>query len=141
MKITVSSTIEETPRVLQVAGMFDLPPTTQSTLTWDVDLPLSAQPWNVGLVVGPSGCGKSTIARQLWGLTPMSTWPAAVSLLDGFPEDLPIKEVVTAAERRGLQFAAGLAAAVPRPLDRPTVPRDAGSPFGRGEGGHARCLR
>ena len=95
MKITVSSTIEETPRVLQVAGMFDLPPTTQSTLTWDVDLPLSARPWNVGLVVGPSGCGKSTIARQLWGLTPMPTWPAGVSLLDGFPEGLPIKEVVT----------------------------------------------
>src|SRR5271157_532373 len=94
MKITVSSTIEETPRVLQVAGMFDLPPSTQSTLTWDVELPLSAQPWNIGLVVGPSGCGKSTIARQLWGLTPLPTWPATAAILDGFPENLSIKDVV-----------------------------------------------
>src|SRR5262245_9625805 len=64
--ITVESAIEETPRVQQVLGLFDLPPMSHSRLTWQVDLPLHELPWHIGLIVGPSGCGKSTLARALW---------------------------------------------------------------------------
>jgi GNAT superfamily N-acetyltransferase len=64
--ITVESPIIETPRVAQVRGLFDLPRADHSRVSWTVDLPLEAHPWQIGLVVGPSGCGKSTIARQLW---------------------------------------------------------------------------
>ena len=95
--ITVESPIVETSRVAQVRGLFDLPPERTSRLTWDADLPLEARPWSIGLITGPSGCGKSTLARRLWpaelahsgGLA----WPADRSLLDAFPEDLPVKDV------------------------------------------------
>jgi ABC-type ATPase involved in cell division/GNAT superfamily N-acetyltransferase len=95
--ITVSSPVIETPRVLQVRGMFDLPASSHSALTWEVELPLEEKPWHIGLIVGPSGCGKSTIARRLW---PEETaraahldWPRDRSVLDGFPAELPIKDV------------------------------------------------
>jgi len=96
--ITVETPIDETPRVLQVRGIFDLEPATSQRLTWDVRLPLEERSWNLGLIVGPSGCGKSTIARRLWpdAMARASTlqWPAGLSLLDAFPADLPIAEVV-----------------------------------------------
>ena len=95
MRIHVSSPVRETPRVLQVRGLFDLPPAKTAELEWDVELPLADRPWHVGLIVGPSGCGKSTIARHLWpdhggGAT---SWSAELSVLDGFPEALGIKDV------------------------------------------------
>jgi hypothetical protein len=95
--ITVESPVEETPRVEQVRGLFDLPSDGHSRVTWEVALPLHERPWHVGLVVGPSGCGKSTVARALWpdavrrssGLS----WPKDRSLLDAFPESLSVKDV------------------------------------------------
>ncbi|HYT92911.1 MAG TPA: ABC transporter ATP-binding protein [Gemmataceae bacterium] len=96
MHIAVESPIEETPRVLQVRGIFDLTPSATSSMSWEVELPLTERPWNIGLLVGPSGCGKSTIARRLWpdALALQPTWPATRSVLDGFPADLPIKELI-----------------------------------------------
>src|SRR6516162_8174372 len=95
MRIRVSSPVLDTPRVLQVRGLFDLPEAKTSTLEWDVDLPLTERPWHVGLIVGPSGCGKSTIARHLWpdSTQHVMTWPADAAVLDGFPEALGIKDV------------------------------------------------
>jgi ABC-type arginine transport system ATPase subunit/GNAT superfamily N-acetyltransferase len=95
--ITVSTPIDDTPRVQQARGLFDLPPQTHATLSWDVCLPLDEKPWNLGLIVGPSGCGKSTIARRLWpeemqrGVT--LAWPERRSILDAFPTALGIKEI------------------------------------------------
>src|SRR5207247_8090740 len=97
LTITVESPVEETPRVQQVRGLFDLPAASHSRLTWEVHLPLSERPWHVGLVVGPSGCGKSTVARALWPdalrQSARLAWPTAQSLLDGFPDGLSVKEV------------------------------------------------
>src|SRR4051794_12596545 len=95
MHITVSSPIRETPRVLQVRGLFDLAAEKMSTLSWDVQLPLAEQPWNIGLIVGPSGCGKSTIAGKLWPAEGKweASWPTDASLLDAFPEHLSIKDI------------------------------------------------
>jgi GNAT superfamily N-acetyltransferase len=95
MQIRVNSPVIETPRVLQVRGLFELPASKTSGLEWDVDLPLAARPWHVGLVVGPSGCGKSTIARHLWpdAVARPAVWPEDASVLDGFPEALGIKDV------------------------------------------------
>ena len=96
--VIVESPIEETPRVLQVRGLFDLPPQKTSRLEWDVALPLHEKPWHLGLVVGPSGCGKSTIARHLWpdavARSAALDWPRDRSVLDAFPRSLPVKEVV-----------------------------------------------
>ncbi len=94
--ITVKSPIQRTPRVLQVEGMFDLPPAHKSELSWDVCLPLDERPWNIGLIVGPSGCGKSTIARRLWpaAMAYEVAWPSDRAVLDAFPERMPIKDIV-----------------------------------------------
>jgi ABC-type lipoprotein export system ATPase subunit len=95
--VVVESAVVETPRVQQVRGIFDLPPEKSSRLEWTVHLPLHEKAWHIGLIVGPSGCGKSTIARALWpketAASAALTWPADRSLLDGFPADLPIKDV------------------------------------------------
>ena len=64
--LVVESKIERTPRVMQLEGMFDVPPTEQSKLEWHGDLPIEDGAWHVGLIVGPSGSGKTLIARQLF---------------------------------------------------------------------------
>src|SRR5262245_13456250 len=94
--ITVQSLINETPRVQQIRGIFDLAPSTESRLEWNVELPIDNQTWNVGLIVGPSGCGKSTVARHLWPSVIETThpWSNENAILDSFPDDLPIKEIV-----------------------------------------------
>ena len=98
-RIVVRTAVQRSPRVTQVEGLFDLPPTQQAELTWDVNLPLEDQPWHLGLIVGASGCGKSTVARALFAepfaaLERMPPWPAAGSVLDAFPADMPVKTVV-----------------------------------------------
>jgi len=65
--VVVSSTIRPSARVLQLRGIFDVPPAAESRVEWDVNLPLEERPWSVGLIVGPSGAGKSTVARELFG--------------------------------------------------------------------------
>ena len=96
MNIIVRSPIIDTPRVLQVRGIFDLAAHSHSEVSWDVSLPLDEREWQVGLIVGPSGCGKSTVAKQLWPdrLAYRQDWPEDRSILDGFPADMAIKEVV-----------------------------------------------
>jgi ABC-type uncharacterized transport system YnjBCD ATPase subunit len=94
--ITRSTTITPSPRLAQVLGMFDVPPTDRSELSWDVDINLP-ESWNVGVIVGPSGCGKSTVARELFAphLVDRFDWPAGRSILDGFPLQLTVKQVVS----------------------------------------------
>jgi energy-coupling factor transporter ATP-binding protein EcfA2 len=99
MQITLTMPIRRTPRVLQVEGLFDLPPTEQATLSWDVTLPLEERPWNIGLIVGPSGSGKSTVVRHLFAeplraIELLPPWPEDQSVLDAFPAEMPVKEVV-----------------------------------------------
>ena len=86
--------ISRSPRVLQMLGLFDVPPAARSELTWDVSLDLPDE-WSVGVIVGPSGCGKTTLARELFGdhLVSSWDWPADKSLLDGFPTAMGIKDI------------------------------------------------
>src|SRR5688500_7177100 len=95
-RIVLSTPVARSPRVLQLEGMFDIPPAARAQLTWDVDLPLEEKPWNIGLIVGPSGCGKTTVARALFGggMAAGFRWSEDRSLLDDFPRAMPIKELV-----------------------------------------------
>ncbi len=99
MNIVVESHIVETPRVLQLRGLFDLPASRTSRLEWSVSLPLDERSWNVGLLTGPLGCGKSTVARHLWpdalAASARQTWPADRAIVDAFPVGLGIKEVAS----------------------------------------------
>lgn len=103
--ITVSCPVQRSPRVLQVAGMFDVPVEEKTSVSWSASLPLEDRDWNVGLVTGPSGAGKSQLARHLWPEAIMTghDWPADAALVDGFPEAMGIREVT------GLLSATGLA--------------------------------
>jgi GNAT superfamily N-acetyltransferase len=95
MKIQVSSPVHESPRVLQIRGLFDLPAATTTGHEWEVALPLQEKPWNIGLIVGPSGCGKSTIGFRLWPrqYNKHLQWPGDASILDSFPPDMGIKAI------------------------------------------------
>lgn len=73
--------------------MFDMPVVEKQTLRWHGEVPLEARDWNVGLIVGPSGCGKSTLARHLFGdFAPELIW-GGTSVIDDFPEDMPMTEI------------------------------------------------
>ena len=93
--ITRSVAVVSTPRLQQVLGMFDVPPSPASSQSWDVDIALPDR-WHVGVIVGPSGSGKSTVAAELFGhhLVAGHAWPRDRSILDGFPLQLTIKQVV-----------------------------------------------
>ncbi len=93
--VTRSVAVASTPRLQQVLGMFDVPPSPTSEQAWDVDLTLP-EAWHVGVIVGPSGSGKSTVAAELFGqhLVAGHPWPGDRSILDGFPLQLTIKQIV-----------------------------------------------
>ena len=95
--ISRSIPINRTARVMQLEGIFDVPPAEKSSLSWEVELPLSDREWNVGLIVGPSGCGKSTIARELFAneLVGGFEWPTDRAIVDSFPAEMGIKDITT----------------------------------------------
>jgi GNAT superfamily N-acetyltransferase len=96
--ICVESTIAESPRTIQIEGLFDLRHEATQKIRWDIALPLAERPWQIGLLTGPSGCGKSTIARHLWPSASQRLqrheWPREEAIVDGFPASLSIKEIV-----------------------------------------------
>lgn len=94
LEISRSVPIQITPRVLQLNGIFDVPPMNRSEENWTVSFTLPEQ-WNVGLIVGPSGSGKTTVARELFGEHLVSgwDWPEDKSIVDGFPADMSIKDI------------------------------------------------
>lgn len=98
--VELETTIERTPRVMQVEGLFDLTPEKQDRFTIRATLPLADQPWNVGLIVGPSGSGKTTIARALFPHSDPTVWWAEMnawgmerSIVDAFPADMRISDL------------------------------------------------
>ncbi|GAA4946100.1 ABC-type ATPase involved in cell division [Nonomuraea thailandensis] len=95
-EITVSAPVHRTARVLQIQGLFDVPVEERLSNSWAMDLPIEERPWSVGLIVGPSGAGKTSIARHLWPdhIVSPHTWSDDRSLVDDFPADMSIKDIV-----------------------------------------------
>ena len=94
INIVRHSQIVKTARVIQCQSLFDIPPSETSQSVWNVNFELP-QEWNIGLIVGPSGAGKSTVAKELFGdqFAPEWQWSMDKSLLDGFPQNMGIKEI------------------------------------------------
>jgi GNAT superfamily N-acetyltransferase len=69
----LTADVRRSARVMQVEGMFDVPPARSQKFEVHVPALLTDMaagqdydhPWSVGLIVGPSGSGKSTVARRL----------------------------------------------------------------------------
>lgn len=101
VKITKSTNVENTVRVQQMAGIFDVPLSEVSTSAWDFELPIEDFNWKIGLVVGPSGSGKTTVIKEAFKNAPFVTvgsgydWPQNKSLVDGFPEEVSIKDITS----------------------------------------------
>lgn len=92
--IAVETKLSDSSRIQQLSAMFDVPPAKKSRIEWRGDLPIEAEPWNVGLIVGTSGSGKSTIARNLFGDhydMPLE-WGAG-SVIDDFPKSISISDI------------------------------------------------
>jgi ABC-type thiamine transport system ATPase subunit len=95
--IVVSSPIEKSFRVDQVAGMFDLKLAKSASSEFHAEVPAIDEDWQIGVIVGPSGSGKSTIARQAFGdlVVGAESWPDGKAVVDGFG-DHSIKEITHA---------------------------------------------
>ena len=91
----ITAPVIKSPRVLQLSGLFDVPPTERSEKRFQIQLPIENIPWNVGLIVGPSGSGKTTVSREAFGgqLVTGYQWPADKSIVDGFPASMGIKDI------------------------------------------------
>ncbi|VTR96786.1 ABC transporter ATP-binding protein [Tuwongella immobilis] len=100
MQLVLETCIDDTPRVAQLRGLFDLPEQPQMRRVWDVALPLSERDWSIGLITGTSGSGKSSIARHcfpsergfLW-MDDLPPWPSQRAVVDGFPSGMAIREI------------------------------------------------
>lgn len=94
--IVRSTPVIRTARVMQCEGIFDVPPSQRSKEQWTVNFDLP-DTWNVGVIVGPSGSGKTTVARELFSaqLVQGWDWPTDKSILDGFPKEMGIKDIVS----------------------------------------------
>jgi ABC-type polar amino acid transport system ATPase subunit/GNAT superfamily N-acetyltransferase len=98
------SPIASSFRVEQVRGMFDVPHKTEIRHEWNVDLPIDAKPWLIGLIVGASGSGKTTIAGEVFKDAHIHSgfdW-SEQSILDNFPAECQTKEVVECLSSVGL---------------------------------------
>lgn len=91
-----SVNVDPSPRLLQVSGMYDVEYTSKSTVKLSGELPIESIDWQIGVICGPSGCGKTTIARKVFGdaLVDFWDWPRDQSIVDAFPADMSVKDVV-----------------------------------------------
>jgi GNAT superfamily N-acetyltransferase len=93
--IELSADVPKTARVLQMAGLFDMPVDQRNTVQWTHELPIERQSWHVGLIVGPSGAGKTVLAKDLWPdrVRRRFDWPRESAILDAFPEGMGIRDI------------------------------------------------
>jgi len=105
MKFThkVSTPYVPSFRTAKVDGMFDIPPSEELSMEWEVNFPIEDEEWQIGLIVGPSGVGKTTLAKQIFGDENYHygyDWNAA-SVVDDFPKGLSIREITDAMSHVG----------------------------------------
>lgn len=56
----------------------------------EAELPLDAEPWQIGLIVGPSDSGKSSLGSRIWGSETVrgsEVWPTDAPIVDAIAPD------------------------------------------------------
>lgn len=99
--LVVSSPIPRSSRARQLEGMFDVPRSETTVREWHGNVDLSAKSWNVGLIVGTSGAGKSLCAKALFGEFESKLSWSKKSVIDDFPSDMPIGDIIEACQSVG----------------------------------------
>lgn len=90
--VVVDTKLVQTMRVRQLGALFDVPAAEHAHIEWHGDLPIEAEPWNVGLIVGPSGSGKTSILNNCFGAPGPLTWGAS-SVIDDFDKSLSMQQI------------------------------------------------
>ena len=100
----LNSAIRPTFRVMQIAGMFDIPIHERLQHNLTAEVPGLEEPWSIGAIVGPSGSGKSTFAKAAFNsaLYEPQPWTTDAALIDCFDPETPIKQLVRVLTAVGL---------------------------------------
>lgn len=100
MRIKVTTPVPNTPRNIQLRGLFDIPLSDQTTEQWEptFQTELEDKAWNIGLITGPSGSGKSTIANALWpdAQRPVNNYRQDESIIQAFPDEMSLRDITEA---------------------------------------------
>jgi len=101
VRIALTADVVDTPRVHQVAAMFDLDLQAKTSLDIAVSVPSADDDpasggWQIGAIIGPSGSGKSTVAREAFkaDLVGKFKWPRDKCIIDGFDDKLETRQIV-----------------------------------------------
>ncbi len=67
MKVSIHhrTPLPDSYRAARVSSLFNI--VEDADFRLEIDAPLAAQPWRIGLIVGPSGSGKTSLAQALFG--------------------------------------------------------------------------
>lgn len=101
--LKVDVKVQESFRVQQVGGLFDVPYAERLSTEFTFDVPDISGDWKIGMIVGPSGSGKTTVAKDLFGkqLYKGFEWDETKAIVDNF-NDCPIKEITSILTTVGL---------------------------------------
>jgi GNAT superfamily N-acetyltransferase len=93
--VQLETPIRRTFRVMQVAGMFDVPIEDRLEHKITAEFPGLDEPWSIGAIVGPSGSGKTTLAKAAFGdcVYEPPPWPTDAAIIDCLGQQTPIKEI------------------------------------------------
>src|SRR4051812_1111264 len=93
--VQLASPIQRSFRVMQVAGMFDVPIEERLEHKITAEVPGLDEPWTIGAIVGPSGSGKTTLAKAAFGACVYEPrpWPDDAAIIDCLGQQTPIKKI------------------------------------------------
>lgn len=91
--ITLSSSTEVTPNVLQAAAASEYDVRQECSISWHHVLNYDERDWNVGLIVGQSGSGKTTLAKELFpNQMNIGSWSDTRAIIDEMGNH-PVSEI------------------------------------------------
>ena len=101
--LNLHTPIQPTFRVLQVAGLFDVPLMERLSHTLTAEVPDLDEDWTIGAIVGSSGSGKTTLARAAYGdaFYEPPPWPEGRAIIDCLG-DAPLKDLARVLTAVGL---------------------------------------
>lgn len=105
ISFTSKSPVYKSFRAESIRSMFNVTDDQGSKHEVNVDIPIDADDWKVGVIVGPSGSGKTSIGKRLWdgvALHQGFDWDGSKPLIDDLAPGKDLKKVTAALSSVGL---------------------------------------